>query len=78
MRTLKIKIYKYMTAMSKNTYIDKLSKLMEKYNNTIHRPIKTRQEMLKPNAYINLYVKFNTKKSVKLNGKDKTIQLIVP
>ena len=53
MRTLNIKIYKYMTAISKNMYIDKLSELMEKYNNTIHRPIKTRQEMLKPNAYIN-------------------------
>ena len=35
-RTLKIKIYKYMTSVSKNGYIDKLDDIVKKYNNTYH------------------------------------------
>ena len=33
-RNLKTKIYKYMTSMSKNMYIDKLDVIVNKYNNT--------------------------------------------
>ena len=33
-RTLKSKIYKYMTSVSKNVYIDKLNVIVNKYNNT--------------------------------------------
>ena len=32
-RTLKIKIYKYITSISKNVYIDKLDDIVNKYNN---------------------------------------------
>ena len=32
-RTLKKKIYKYMTSISKNVYIDKLDDIVNKYNN---------------------------------------------
>ena len=39
-RTLKNKIYKYMTAISKNVYIDKLDDIVNEYNNTYHRTIK--------------------------------------
>ena len=39
-RTLKTKIYKYMTATSKNTYIDNLQNIVDKYNNSYHRTIK--------------------------------------
>ena len=39
-RTLKIKIYKYMTSISKNVYIDKLNDIVNEYNNTYHRTIK--------------------------------------
>ena len=39
-RTLKNKIYKYMTSTSKNFYIDKLDDLVNKYNNAYHRTIK--------------------------------------
>ena len=39
-RTLKNKIYKYMTSISKNVYIDKLDDIVNKYNNTYHRTIK--------------------------------------
>ena len=38
-RTLKNKIYKYMTAISKNVYIDKLDDIVNEYNNTYHRTI---------------------------------------
>ena len=33
-RTLKNKIYKHMTAVSKNVYIDKLDDIVNKYNST--------------------------------------------
>ena len=36
-RTLKTKIYKYMTSISKNMYIDKLDDIVNEYNNTYHR-----------------------------------------
>ena len=39
-RTLKTKIYKYMTSVSKNVYIDKLNDIVNEYNNTYHRIIK--------------------------------------
>ena len=32
-RTLKTKIYKYMTSISKNMYIDKLDDIVNEYNN---------------------------------------------
>ena len=35
-RTLKNKIYKYMTSISKNMYIDKLDEIVNKCNNTYH------------------------------------------
>ena len=39
-RTLKNKIYKHMTAISKNIYVDVLDDIVNKYNNTVHRTIK--------------------------------------
>ena len=39
-KTLKIKIYKYMTSVSNYVYIDKLDDLINKYNNTYHSTIK--------------------------------------
>ena len=39
-RTLKKKIDKYMTLVSKNVYIDKLDDIVNKYNNTYHNTIK--------------------------------------
>ena len=33
-RTIKNKIYKYMTSISKNMYIDKLPDMVNEYNNT--------------------------------------------
>ena len=39
-RTLKNKIFKHMTAVSKNVYFDVLDDIVNKYNNTVHRSIK--------------------------------------
>ena len=39
-RTLKNKIYKHVTAISKNVYFDVLNCIVDKYNNTYHRTIK--------------------------------------
>ena len=39
-KTLKTIIYKYMTSISKNVYIDKLDDIVNEYNNTYHRTIK--------------------------------------
>ena len=41
-----------MTAESKNVYIDKLSGLVNKYNNAYHRAIKTNPVDVKDNTYI--------------------------
>ena len=39
-RTLKNKIFKHVTAISKNVYFDVLNDIVNKYNNTIHSTIK--------------------------------------
>ena len=51
-RTLKTKIYKCMTSISKNLYIDKLDDIVNKYNNTYHRTIKMKPVHVKNNTYI--------------------------
>ena len=40
MKTLKHKVYKYMTSNSKNVYFDVLDDIVNEYNNTYHRTIK--------------------------------------
>ena len=50
-RTLKNKIYKYMTSISKNVYIDKLNNIVNKYN-TYHRAVKTKPADVKSSTYI--------------------------
>ena len=52
-RSLKNKIYKNMTSISKNVYIDKLDKIVNNYNNTYHRTSKMKPTDVKSNAYIN-------------------------
>ena len=50
-RTLKTKIYKYMTSISKNVYIDKLDDIVNEYSNTYHRTIKMKPVDVKDNIY---------------------------
>ena len=39
-KTLKNKIFKHMTAISKNVYFNVLDDIVNKYNNTVHKTIK--------------------------------------
>ena len=39
-RTLKNKIFKHMTTISKSVYFDVLDNIVDRYNNTVHRTIK--------------------------------------
>ena len=58
-RTLKRKIYKCMTSISKNVYIDKLDDIVNEYNNTYHTTIKMKSIDVKDNTYINTDKKIN-------------------
>ena len=58
-RTLKNKIYKYMTSVSKNVFIDKLDDIGNKHNNTYHNTIKMRSVYVKSNTYFNYSRKIN-------------------
>ena len=53
-RTLTNKIYKHMTSISKNVYIDKLDDIVDEYNNTYHRTIKMKPIDVKDDPYINI------------------------
>ena len=52
LKTLKNKIYKYLTSISKNVYIDKSDDIVDEYNNTYHRSIKMKPVDIKDNIYI--------------------------
>ena len=51
-RTLKKKIYKYVTSISKNVCIDKLDGKVNKYTNTYHSTIKIKPVDVKPSTCI--------------------------
>ena len=51
-RPLKNKIYKYMTSVSKNVYMDKLDDIAIEYSNTYHKTIKMKPADMKENTYI--------------------------
>ena len=52
LRTLKNKINKHMSSISKNIYIDKLDDIVDKYNNKFHAVIKLNPVDVKPSIYI--------------------------
>ena len=60
-RTLKTKIYKYITSISENVYIDKLDDIVNEYNNTYHRTIKMKPTDVKDNTYIGFKKEVNDK-----------------
>ena len=60
-RTLMNKIYRYMTSISRNVYVNKLDDIVNKYNNTYHTTIKMKPIDVKDNTYINIDEKVNEK-----------------
>ena len=61
-RTLKNRIYKYMTSISKNEYTDKLDDIVHKCNNT-YKTIKGKPADIKPSTYIDSSKEINDKDS---------------
>ena len=51
-RTLTTKIYKYMTAVSKNVHVDKIDHIVSDYNNKYHTTIKMKPVDVKDNTCI--------------------------
>ena len=60
-KTLKSRVYKCMTSISKNVYIDKLDDIENGYNGTYRRTIKMKSVDVKDNTCINFGKKFNAK-----------------
>ena len=50
-KTLKNKIYKYMTSISRKMYIDELDDIINYYNNRYHSTIRMKRVYVKPNIY---------------------------
>ena len=50
-RTLKNKIYKHMTANSKNVYFNVLNDIVDKYNNAYHKRIKMKPIDVKSDSF---------------------------
>ena len=67
-RTLRNKIYKYMSSVSENVFIDKLDDINNKYNNTFHSTIKMKADEVKSNTYID----FNKE----INNKDRKLKIV--
>ena len=61
-RTLKNKLYKHMTATSKNVYYNVLDDVVNEYNNTKHNTIRMKPKMLK--MIIKEYISMNIIKKI--------------
>ena len=68
-RTLKNKIYKHMTAISKNVYYDVLEHIVNKYNNTVHKTIKMKAIDVTDDSFAE-YSKESNKKDPKFKIDD--------
>ena len=60
-RTLKSKIYKHMTTISKNVYFDVLNYTVDEYNNTCHRTIKMKPIDVKDDFFAEYNEELNEK-----------------
>ena len=58
-RTLRNRIYKLMTAVSKNVYFDVLIDIVDKYSTTYHRTIKMKPTDVKSDSYAEYNVDSN-------------------
>ena len=69
LKTLSNKIYKHITAIGKNVYIDVLDDIVKKYNNTVHSSIKMKPKDVTDIKYVEYYKETN-KKSPKFKVGD--------
>ena len=69
-RTLKNKIFRHMTAISKNVYFDVLDDIVNKYNNTVNRTIKLKPIDVADHSFTEYNEDFN-KKDLKLKVGDR-------
>ena len=60
-KTLKNKIYKYLTSISKNVYIDKLAEIVNEYNDTYRRTTKTNPINVKSSIFVECGIENNEK-----------------
>ena len=60
-KTLKNKIYKHMTSVSKNVFIDKLDDIVNKYNDTYRSAVWMKPVDVKPNTWIQSSKEINNK-----------------
>ena len=60
-RTLKNEIYKYMSSIPQNVYIDKLDDIVNKDNNKYHSTIKMKPVKVKSNTYVDSSKEINDK-----------------
>ena len=60
-RTLKSKIFKHMTAISKKVYFDVLDDIVNKYNNTVHTTIKMKPIDITDDYYVESHENPNKK-----------------
>ena len=58
---LKTKIYKYMTSVSRNVYVNKLDDIVREYDNAYHRTIKMKPVDVKDNTYVDSKKEVNDK-----------------
>ena len=72
-RILKNRVYKYVTSVSKNVYIDKLDEIVNKYNCTCNSTTKTKPVDVNSSTYFDFSVENNDKDSkFKVGGHIKT------
>ena len=71
-RTLKNKIFKHMTAISKNIYFDVLDDIVNKYNKTVHKTIKMKPIDVTDDYYAQYNgIAFNEDQSIELHSNKK-------
>ena len=68
-RTLKNKLHKYMTAVSKDVYYDVLDDIIKKYNNTVHSTIEIKPKDVIDDNFTK-YIEESNKKDPKFNIGD--------
>ena len=74
-RILKNKIFKHMTAISKNVYFDVLDDIVNKYNNAVHRTIKRKLIDITDDYYTEYNGTAFNKDSIELHSNKKIINL---